>query len=338
MSTSNSALIQRLPKAELHLHIEGSFEPEQMMAFAERNRVTLPFKTLEEVKAAYNFDDLQGFLDLYYQGMNVLRTEQDFHELTFAYLERVKRDNVVHVEIFFDPQAHTERGVAFGTVTEGILSALKRGEKELGISSELIMSFLRHLPEEDGFALLEESKPWHEHFIGVGLDSSEIGHPPSKFERLFAECRKRGFKLCLHAGEEGPPEYVREALLDIGADRIDHGNRSMEDPALVDVLRDTQTPLTNCPLSNLSLCVIDKVADSPVKRQLDEGLLVTVNSDDPAYFGGYINQNFEAVAEALELTAAQIVQLAENSFTGSFLPEQNKSELIKQLHDSAGTL
>ena len=338
MSTSNSALIQRLPKAELHLHIEGSFEPEQMMAFAERNRVTLPFKTLEEVKAAYNFDDLQGFLDLYYQGMNVLRTEQDFHELTFAYLERVKRDNVVHVEIFFDPQAHTERGVAFGTVTEGILSALKRGEKELGISSELIMSFLRHLPEEDGFALLEESKPWHEHFIGVGLDSSEIGHPPSKFERLFAECRKRGFKLCLHAGEEGPPEYVREALLDIGADRIDHGNRSMEDPALVDVLRDTQTPLTNCPLSNLSLCVIDKVADSPVKRQLDEGLLVTVNSDDPAYFGGYINQNFEAVAEALDLTAAQIVQLAENSFTGSFLPEQNKSELIKQLHDSAGTL
>ena len=338
MSTSNSALIQRLPKAELHLHIEGSFEPEQMMAFAERNRVTLPFKTLEEVKAAYNFDDLQGFLDLYYQGMNVLRTEQDFHELTFAYLERVKRDNVVHVEIFFDPQAHTERGVAFGTVTEGILSALKRGEKELGISSELIMSFLRHLPEEDGFALLEESKPWHEHFIGVGLDSSEIGHPPSKFERLFAECRKRGFKLCLHAGEEGPPEYVREALLDIGADRIDHGNRSMEDPALVDVLRDTQTPLTNCPLSNLSLCVIDKVAGSPVKRQLDEGLLVTVNSDDPAYFGGYINQNFEAVAEALDLTAAQIVQLAENSFTGSFLPEQNKSELIKQLHDSAGTL
>ena len=336
--SQHSDLIQRLPKAELHLHIEGSFEPEQMMAFAERNRITLPFKTLEEVKAAYNFDDLQGFLDLYYQGMNVLRTEQDFHELTFAYLERVKRDNVVHVEIFFDPQAHTERGVAFGTVAEGILSALKRGEKELGISSELIMSFLRHLPEEDGFALLEESKPWHEHFIGVGLDSSEIGHPPSKFERLFAECRKRGFKLCLHAGEEGPPEYVREALLDIGADRIDHGNRSMEDPALVDVLRDTQTPLTNCPLSNLSLCVIDKVADSPVKRQLDEGLLVTVNSDDPAYFGGYINQNFEAVAEALELTAAQIVQLAENSFTGSFLPEQNKSELIKQLHDSAGTL
>ena len=336
--SQHSDLIQRLPKAELHLHIEGSFEPEQMMAFAERNRVTLPFKTLEEVKAAYNFDDLQGFLDLYYQGMNVLRTEQDFHELTFAYLERVKRDNVVHVEIFFDPQAHTERGVAFGTVAEGILSALKRGEKELGISSELIMSFLRHLPEEDGIALLEESKPWHEHFIGVGLDSSEIGHPPSKFERLFAECRKRGFKLCLHAGEEGPPEYVREALLDIGADRIDHGNRSMEDQALVDVLRDTQTPLTNCPLSNLSLCVIDKVADSPVKRQLDEGLLVTVNSDDPAYFGGYINQNFEAVAEALDLTAAQIVQLAENSFTGSFLPEQNKSELIKQLHDSAGTL
>ena len=326
--SKHSDLIQRLPKAELHLHIEGSFEPEQMMAFAERNRITLPFKTLEEVKAAYNFDDLQGFLDLYYQGMNVLRTEQDFHELTFAYLERVKRDNVVHVEIFFDPQAHTERGVAFGTVTEGILSALKRGEKELGITSELIMSFLRHLSEDDGFALLKESEPWHEHFIGVGLDSSEIGHPPLKFQRLFEECRKRGFKLCLHAGEEGPPEYVREALLDIGADRIDHGNRSMEDQALVDVLRDTQTPLTNCPLSNLSLCVIDKVADSPVKRQLDEGLLVTVNSDDPAYFGGYINQNFEAVAEALDLTAAQIVQLAKNSFTGSFLPDDIKARHI----------
>jgi adenosine deaminase len=326
--TDTSSLIARLPKAELHLHIEGSFEPEMMMALAERNKIDIPFKTLEDAKAAYDFNNLQEFLDLYYAGMNVLRTEQDFHDLTWAYLERVKQDNVVHTEMFFDPQAHTERGVAFGTVAEGILSALARGEKELGITSELIMSFLRHLPEEDGFALLEESAPWHDKFIGVGLDSSEMGHPPLKFENLFQRCRALGFKLCLHAGEEGPPSYVREALLVIGADRIDHGNRSMEDEGLVAALRDTQTPLTNCPLSNLSLCVIDDVADSPVKAQLDQGLLVTVNSDDPAYFGGYMNDNFNAVADALALSETDIIQLAKNSFTGSFLSEADKARHI----------
>lgn len=326
--TDTSSLIARLPKAELHLHIEGSFEPEMMMALAERNKIDIPFKTLEDAKAAYDFNNLQEFLDLYYAGMNVLRTEQDFHDLTWAYLERVKQDNVVHTEMFFDPQAHTERGVAFGTVAEGILSALARGEKELGITSELIMSFLRHLPEEDGFTLLEESAPWHDKFIGVGLDSSEMGHPPLKFENLFQRCRALGFKLCLHAGEEGPPSYVREALLVIGADRIDHGNRSMEDEGLVAALRDTQTPLTNCPLSNLSLCVIDDVADSPVKTQLDQGLLVTVNSDDPAYFGGYMNDNYNAVADALALSEADIIQLAKNSFTGSFLSEADKARHI----------
>lgn len=332
---NQAELIARLPKAELHLHIEGSFEPEMMMALAERNRIEIPFKTLEEAKAAYDFANLQEFLDLYYQGMNVLRTEQDFHDLTWAYLKRAKSDNVRHVEMFYDPQAHTERGVAFGTVTDGILSALERGEKELGITSELIMSFLRHLSEGDGFALLDESKPWHDKFIGVGLDSSEVGHPPLKFERLFARCRELGFKLCLHAGEEGPPAYVREALLDIGADRIDHGNRAMEDPALIEILRDTQIPLTNCPLSNLALCVIDDLKDSPLKAQLEADLLVTVNSDDPAYFGGYIGKNYELVQTALDLSNAQLVQLARNSFTASFLPEDEKARLIREVDSVA---
>jgi len=321
-------LIAALPKAELHLHIEGSFEPELMMQLAERNRVDIPFKTLEEAKAAYDFADLQEFLDLYYAGMAVLRTERDFYDLTMAYLTRVAADNVRHVEMFFDPQAHTERGVAFGTVADGILAAQADGEKQLGITSELIMSFLRHLPEADGFALLKESAPWHERFIGVGLDSSEMGHPPSKFGDLFARCRALGFKLCLHAGEEGPPQYVHEALIDIGADRIDHGNRAMEDAGLIEVLRDRQTPITNCPLSNLSLCVIDDLKDSPVKAQLDAGLLVTVNSDDPAYFGGYMNQNYQGAADALGLSDAEIIQLAKNSFTGSFLSHADKAKHI----------
>jgi adenosine deaminase len=317
---TQSDLIQRLPKAELHLHIEGSFEPELMMQLAARNRIDLRFKTLEEAKAAYNFSNLQEFLDLYYEGMQVLRTEEDFHDLTWAYLQRAAADNVRHVEMFFDPQAHTARGVPFGAVTEGILAALARGEKELGISGYLIMSFLRHLSEEDGFDLLKVSEPWHDKFIGVGLDSSEMGHPPLKFQRLYKRCGDMGFKLCMHAGEEGPPQYVREALLDIGVDRIDHGNRSMEDEGLIEILRDTQTPLTNCPLSNLSLCVIHDLKDSPVKAQLEAGLMVTVNSDDPAYFGGYIGRNYEQVSQALGLSEAQIVQLARNGFEASFLP------------------
>jgi adenosine deaminase len=257
-----------------------------------------------------------------------LQTEQDFYDLTYAYLTRVAEDNVRHVEMFFDPQAHTERGVAFATVADGILSALKDGEAKLGITSKLIMSFLRHLSEEDGFALLEESAPYHQHFIGVGLDSSEMGHPPLKFARLFERCRDMGFKLCLHAGEEGPPAYVHEALFEIGADRIDHGNRAMEDEGLIAALKENQVPLTSCPLSNLALCVIDDVAKSPVRDMLDAGLHVTVNSDDPAYFGGYINQNYTAVAERLSLSHAQLIQLARNSFTASFLSEQ---EIAKHL-------
>jgi adenine deaminase len=262
--------------------------------------------------------------------------KQDFYDLTWAYLERVAADNVRHVEIFFDPQAHTERGVAFSTVADGILDALADGESKLGITSHLIMSFLRHLSEEDGFALLEESRPYHARFIGVGLDSSEIGHPPSKFARLFAKCRELGFRLCLHAGEEGPPEYVREALIDIGADRIDHGNRSMEDAGLLKVLQDTQTPLTNCPLSNLSLCVIDDLRDSPLKTQLEAGLLVTVNSDDPAYFGGYVNQNYRDVADALDLSEDQIIQLARNSFTAAFMSDADKARHLAEIDTALG--
>ena len=268
--------------------------------------------------------------------MAVLLNKQDFYDLTWAYLERVSANNVRHVEIFFDPQAHTERGVAFSTVADGILEALDDGETKLGITSHLIMSFLRHLSEEDGFALLDESTPYHARFIGVGLDSSEVGHPPSKFARLFAKCRQLGFKLCLHAGEEGPPEYVREALIEIGADRIDHGNRSMEDAGLVEVLRDTQTPLTNCPLSNLSLCVIDDLRDSPLKTQLEAGLLVTVNSDDPAYFGGYINQNYREIAEALDLSDDQLIQLARNSFSGAFLSDADKARHLSEIDRALG--
>lgn len=317
--TDAAALITALPKAELHLHIEGSFEPELMMAIAARNKIRLPWATLEEAKAAYAFNNLQEFLDLYYQGMNVLRTEQDFYDLTFTYLTRAAQDNVRHVEMFFDPQAHTARGVAFSTVADGILRAMQDGKGRFGITSKLIMSFLRHLSEDEGFALLEESAPYHAHFVGVGLDSSEMGHPPLKFARLFRRCRELGLKLCLHAGEEGPPEYVREALFDIGADRLDHGNRAMEDPALIAALRGNQVPLTSCPLSNLALCVIDDVAKSPVRDMLKAGLHVTVNSDDPAYFGGYLNQNYLAVAERLALTEDQLIQLARNSFTASFL-------------------
>lgn len=333
---SQTNLIARLPKAELHLHIEGSFEPELMMALAERNRITLPFRTLEDARKAYDFNNLQEFLDLYYQGMQVLRTEEDFFDLTWAYLQRAKADNVRHVEMFYDPQAHTGRGVPFGVVTEGILAAIRKGEQELGISSYLILSFLRHLSEQDGFELLEQAAPWHDRFIGVGLDSSEVGHPPAKFARLFQRCREIGFKLCMHAGEEGPSSYVREALLDIGVDRIDHGNRSMEDPELIEILRDRQITLTNCPLSNLSLCVIDDLTQSPVKAQLEQGLRVTVNSDDPAYFGGYIGRNYEQVSAALGLSNDQVVQLAKNSFVGSFLPEAAKQTHLQDIQRTIG--
>ena len=321
------ALIQRLPKAELHLHIEGSLEPELLFALAARNKVDIPFATVEAVRAAYDFSNLQDFLDIYYQGMAVLRTEQDFFDLTWAYLQRAAADNVRHVEIFFDPQGHTARGVAFETVLDGIERALMQGQRELGITFRIIMCFLRHLSEDDAFATLEQAAPHLDRIDGVGLDSSELGHPPSKFARVFAKARELGLHVTAHAGEEGPPEYVAEALDLLKVERIDHGNRALEDPALVHRLVAEGMTLTVCPLSNLKLCVIDEISQSPVKQMLDLGLIVTINSDDPAYFGGYVGANYQAVADALNLSQDQIVRLAQNSFAGSFL-----SDAEKQLH------
>lgn len=323
-----AALIDRLPKAELHLHIEGSLEPEMLFALAARNGVAIPFDSVEAVRAAYSFSNLQDFLDIYYQGMSVLQTEQDYYDLTWAYLERAHADTVRHVEIFFDPQGHTERGVAFETVLNGIERALKDGEARLGISFRLIMCFLRHLSEAEAEETFELALPHLGRIHGVGLDSSEVGHPPSKFARVFARARELGLHVTAHAGEEGPPSYVLEAIHDLQVERIDHGNRALEDPALIHHLARDQMTLTVCPLSNLRLCVIKDIADSPVKRMLDLGLKATINSDDPAYFGGYVGANLHAVAEALDLTEEDIVTLARNSFTGSFLsPEQQAPHL-----------
>ncbi|MEP1142162.1 MAG: adenosine deaminase [Henriciella sp.] len=312
-------LARRLPKAELHLHIEGSLEPEMLFALAKRNAVDIPFASVEDVKAAYEFSELQDFLDIYYQGMGVLLTEQDFYDLTTAYLKRVAQDNVIHVEIFFDPQGHTSRGVSFDTVMKGITRALADGTRDYGITSKLIMCFLRHLDEDDAFACLAQAEPWLESLTGVGLDSSELGHPPSKFERVFQKARQMGLKAVAHAGEEGPPEYVWEALNLLKIDRLDHGNRSLEEAKLVSHLAETGMTLTVCPLSNLKLCVVSDMQDHPIKTMLDGGLNATVNSDDPSYFGGYMNDNFAAIIEAVDLTEVDIRQLAINSFEGSFL-------------------
>lgn len=313
-----------LPKAELHLHIEGSLEPEMMFALARRNGVDLPFKSVAEVRAAYAFSNLQDFLDIYYQGMSVLRTEEDFFDLTFAYLNRARADNVRHAEIFFDPQGHTSRGVPFDAAISGVLTALKMSRAEFGMTSKLIMSFLRHLSEEDAFATLRQAEPWLGDIVAVGLDSSEIGHPPAKFARVFKAARERGLKLCAHAGEEGPPDYVREALDVLGVDRIDHGNRSLEDDALVGRLAASGMTLTVCPLSNLKLRVVRDMAEHPLKRMLDLGLKATVNSDDPAYFGGYAMANYEAAIDSLPLCTDDLRALAANSFAGSFLSEGEK--------------
>jgi len=320
-----AAFIAGLPKAELHLHIEGSLEPELMFELAQRNGVAIPFANVEEVRAAYAFSNLQDFLDIYYQGMGVLHTEQDFHDLTAAYLARADADNVRHVEIFFDPQGHTERGVAFATVIAGITRALDDAKAQHGITSKLIMCFLRHLSEAEAEATLDEALPWLGRIDGVGLDSSEVDHPPSKFERVFARARGLGLKVVAHAGEEGPPEYVREALDILKVDRIDHGNRSLEDPALVARLAAEGMTLTVCPLSNLKLCVVDDIAAHPLRTMLDAGLKATVNSDDPSYFGGYVGANYLAVADALDLSRAELVTLARNSFTGSFLDDAAKA-------------
>jgi adenine deaminase len=329
------AFIAGLPKAELHLHIEGSLEPELMFALAERNGVAIPFASVEEVRAAYAFSNLQDFLDIYYQGMAVLLTEADFYDLTMAYLTRVHANAVRHVEIFFDPQGHTERGVDFATVIGGITRALDDAQAQWGMTSRLIMCFLRHLSEAEAEATLDAALPHLDRIHGVGLDSSENGHPPAKFARVFARARALGLKLVAHAGEEGPPAYVYEALDVLGVDRIDHGNRSLEDPALVARLAASGMTLTVCPLSNLKLCVVDDLRGHPLKRMLDLGLAATVNSDDPAYFGGYVNANFAGVAEALDLSKHDLLTLARNSFTGAFLPVEARTAHLAAIDDYA---
>lgn len=314
--------IRGLPKAELHLHIEGSLEPELMFELARRNRVSLPFKTVEEVRAAYAFSNLQDFLDIYYQGAGVLLTEEDFHDLALAYFRRVAADGCRHVELFFDPQTHTDRGLPFKVAIEGLLSGMRAAEAELGVTSSLILCYLRHLDEDAAFATLRAAEPWLDRILGVGLDSSEVGHPPSKFARVFKASRDRGLKLVAHAGEEGPPAYVWEALDVLRVDRIDHGNRALEDPALVKRLAAQGMTLTVCPLSNLKLCVVDDLQAHPLKTMLGLGLKATLNSDDPAYFGGYLGANWTQTADALTLTRDELITLARNSFTGSFLPPE----------------
>ena len=323
--TDLSRFIAGLPKAELHLHLEGSLEPELMFALAGRNRVAIPFKSVEEVRAAYSFSNLQDFLDIYYQGADVLRTEEDFHDLTAAYLDRVAADGARHVEVFFDPQTHTARGIPFAVVADGMLRALKQAEIERGITSKLILCFLRHLEEDDALATLKSAEPYLGRIAAVGLDSSELGHPPSKFVHAFDAARDMGLKLVAHAGEEGPPEYVYEALDILHVDRLDHGNRSLEDPALTARLAREHMTLTVCPLSNLKLCVVKDMKQHPLKRMLNAGLRATVNSDDPAYFGGYLNDNYNAVASALALGREDVVTLAKNSFLGSFLDDADKA-------------
>ncbi len=322
------AFIRDLPKAELHLHLEGSLEPEHMFALAKRNRVSIPFRNVEELRAAYAFSNLQDFLDIYYEGANVLRTEEDFHDLALAYLERAAADGVRHVEVFFDPQTHTDRGIPFSVVAEGFLAALDEGAKRFGISGGLIMCFLRHLDEEAAFATLKAAEPYLDRLLGVGLDSSEVGHPPAKFARVFAAARERGLHAVAHAGEEGPPDYVAEALDILHVERIDHGNRALEEATLVTRLRDLGMTLTVCPLSNLKLKVVDDLAAHPLKRMLDLGLRATVNSDDPAYFGGYVGENYRTVTRALGLSRDDLVQLAKNSFAGSFLDDAAKARQI----------
>ncbi len=332
MSTSDlKAYLRALPKAELHLHIEGSLEPEMVFALAQKHGVTLSYPTVDALRAAYDFSDLQSFLDLYYAGANVLRDEDDFHAMTAAYLRRAHADGVVHAEIFFDPQTHTDRGIDIGVVFRGITRALNAAEREFGMSSRLILCFLRHLSEEAAFKTLDEALPYKEHFVAVGLDSSEKGHPPSKFARVFERARAAGLLTVAHAGEEGPPAYIREALELLKVSRIDHGVRCTEDPALVAELAASRMPLTVCPLSNVRLKVYNDMRQHNIRQLLQQGLCVTVNSDDPAYFGGYVLDNYVAIAEAHDLSKAQLAQLARNSFEASFLDAASKQKWLLKI-------
>ena len=332
MVTTIDQFIAEIPKAELHLHIEGTFEPELMFKIALRNNLKLKYNSVDELKAAYDFNNLQEFLNIYYSGADVLIEEQDFYDLTWAYLQKIHSQKVVHTEIFFDPQTHTSRGVPFSNVITGIHRALNDGQKTLGISSKLIVSILRHLSEEAAFETLDAALPYKDWISAVGLDSSENGHPPSKFRRVFEKARQEGFLVVAHAGEEGPPEYVWEALDLLHVSRIDHGNRSLEDPSLVNELVKRKMPLTVCPLSNFKLKVVHDMSKHPIEEMLAKGMMVTVNSDDPAYFGGYINENYLALAHALHLTQEQVTQLAKNSFAASFLEEDEKLRLIEKVN------
>lgn len=325
--------IERLPKAELHLHIEGTFEPELMFKIAERNHIPIKYSSVDELRKAYQFSNLQDFLDIYYSGAEVLRMEEDFYDLTWAYLERAHKERVLHTEIFFDPQTHSANGVLFKTVIEGILAALDDGRKKFGITSCLIMCFLRHLDEASAFDLLEAALPYRESITAVGLDSSEKGNPPEKFERVFSKARQYGFLTVAHAGEEGSAENILNAVELLKVARIDHGNSCLNDEVLVELLREREIPLTLCPLSNLRLKVIEHLEDHPLLIMLQKGLLVTVNSDDPAYFGGYVNDNYIAVSKALKLNKAQIYKVARNSFQASFMTESTRKKYIKLLND-----
>ncbi len=324
-------IIKKIPKAELHLHIEGTFEPELLFSIATRNKIPLRFKSVEELREAYNFHNLQSFLDIYYEGAKVLIHERDFYDLTMAYLKKCHEDNVVHTEIFFDPQTHTTRGISFETCLMGIHKALSDAEKEWGITSHLIMCFLRHLSEDEAFRTLNEAAPFKDKILAVGLDSSEVGHPPSKFERVFKEAIKQGYLTVAHAGEEGPPAYIWEALDLLEVKRIDHGVRSLEDERLLERIISEKMPLTVCPLSNIKLCVFQKMEDHNLKKLLHRGVKVTINSDDPAYFGGYANQNYLEAARALDLSKDEIKQLAINSFEASFLSLESKAHWIQEI-------
>lgn len=323
--------IHGLPKAELHVHIEGTLEPELLFELAKRNKIDLKYPTVESLKEAYSFSRLQDFLDIYYEGANVLQTEQDFYDLTWAYLQKAKEQGIVHTEIFFDPQTHTSRGIELGVVVSGIHRALEDGRGQLGITSKLIMCFLRHMVELSAFKTLEDALPYRDLIDGVGLDSSEKGNPPSKFADVFHRAKSEGFRLVAHAGEEGSDDYIREAIDLLRVDRIDHGNASINDDHLVELLKQRQIPLTMCPLSNKALKVVTNMEEHPLKKMLHKGLLVTVNSDDPAYFGGYINENYEAVSSALLLNKDELAQLARNSFEGSFLTDAEKQKYLNSI-------
>lgn len=327
----NASFIREIPKAELHIHIEGSLEPEMMFEIAARNGIKLSYQSAAEVREAYQFSNLQSFLDIYYAGAGVLQVERDFYDMTWAYLQKASAQNVRHAEIFFDPQTHTDRGIPFDTVINGIHRALEDGEPKLGITSELIMCFLRHLSAEKAMETLNQAQPYKEWIAAVGLDSSELGNPPSKFVEVFDKAREMGYLTVAHAGEEGPPEYIWQALDLLKVSRIDHGVRCIEDKKLVDRLVKTQIPLTVCPLSNVKLHVFESIKQHDLKQLLELGICATVNSDDPAYFGGYVNENLLAVHEGLNLGENDIVRLVKNSFEASFLSEQKKMKLLKEV-------